>query len=138
VPTWKLTIEYDGSRYSGWQDQTNARTIAGELRQAAEEIFGGPVEIMGAGRTDAGVHAAAQVAHLRADARRRIAPAEIKRRLNEIIPFDIAVLNVADVSPDSTPVTTPSRVATSTRSPRARPLSQRSTSGGSRSRSTSR
>jgi len=99
VPTWKLTIEYDGSRYSGWQDQTNARTIAGELRQAAEEIFGGPVEIMGAGRTDAGVHAAAQVAHLRADARRRIAPAEIKRRLNEIIPFDIAVLDVADVSP---------------------------------------
>ena len=99
MPTWKLTIEYDGSRYSGWQDQTNARTIAGELRQAAEEIFGGPVEIMGAGRTDAGVHAAAQVAHLRADARRRIAPAEIKRRLNEIIPFDIAVLNVADVSP---------------------------------------
>ena len=45
MPTWKLTIEYDGSRYSGWQDQTNARTRAGELRQAAEEIFGRAFEI---------------------------------------------------------------------------------------------
>ncbi len=96
MPTWKLIIEYDGSRYSGWQDQKNARTVAGELRQAAEEIFGGPVELGGAGRTDAGVHAAAQVAHLRADARRRISAAELQRRLNEAIPYDIAVLNVAE------------------------------------------
>lgn len=99
MPTWKLIIEYDGSRYSGWQDQINARTVAGELRKAAEEIFGGQVEIMGAGRTDAGVHAAAQVAHLKADSRRKVAPAEIKRRLNEAIPYDIAVVDVADVSP---------------------------------------
>ena len=97
--TWKLTIEYDGSRYSGWQEQQNARTVAGELKKAAEEIFGGRVELQGAGRTDAGVHAAAQVAHLRADARRRVAPSEILRRLNEATPYDIAVLEVADASP---------------------------------------
>ena len=97
MPTWKLTIEYDGSRYSGWQDQINARTVAGELRKAAEEIFGGGrIEIGGAGRTDAGVHAAGQVAHLRADARRRVTPDELRRRLNEAIPYDIAVLEVAD------------------------------------------
>jgi tRNA pseudouridine38-40 synthase len=99
VPTWKLTIEYDGSRYSGWQEQQNARTVAGELKKAAEEIFGGRIELQGAGRTDAGVHAAAQVAHLRADARRRVAPAEILRRLNEGTPYDIAVLEVADAAP---------------------------------------
>jgi len=63
--TWKLTLEYDGARYSGWQEQTNARTVAGELRKAAEDFFNRQVEIGGAGRTDAGVHALAQVAHLR-------------------------------------------------------------------------
>ncbi len=99
MTTWKLTIEYDGSRYSGWQDQKNARTVAGELRQAAEEIFGGPVEIMGAGRTDAGVHAAAQVAHLRAESRRRVSAGEIRKRLNDLIPYDIAVLEVAEAPP---------------------------------------
>jgi tRNA pseudouridine38-40 synthase len=92
-----LIVEYDGSRYSGWQDQKNARTVAGELRQAAEEIFGGRVEVTGAGRTDAGVHAAAQVAHLRADARRRVTPDQLLRRLNDAIPYDIAVLQVTDV-----------------------------------------
>jgi len=96
VPTWKLTIEYDGSRYSGWQEQINARTVAGEIKKAAEDIFGRGVELMGAGRTDAGVHAAAQVAHLRADARRKVTPGEILRRLNEGTPYDIAVLEVAE------------------------------------------
>lgn len=97
--TWKLTIEYDGSRYSGWQQQKNARTVAGEILQAAEEIFGGGrIELMGAGRTDAGVHAAGQVAHLRVETRRRISPDEILRRLNEGTPYDISVLEVADAS----------------------------------------
>ena len=99
MPTWKLTIEYDGSRYSGWQEQINARTVAGEIKKAAEDIFGGPVDLQGAGRTDAGVHAGAQVAHLRADARRRVSAAEILRGLNEGTPYDIAVLEVSDVSP---------------------------------------
>ncbi len=63
--TPKLTLEYDGTRYSGWQEQTNARTIAGELHKAAEDFFGRAIELGGAGRTDAGVHAIAQVAHLK-------------------------------------------------------------------------
>ena len=63
--SWKLTIEYDGTKYSGWQEQRNARTVQGQIRKAAEDFFGGEVDIQGAGRTDAGVHARAQVAHLR-------------------------------------------------------------------------
>ena len=66
MPRFKLTIEYAGTRYSGWQIQKNARTVQGELdrarsrrRPAAREF-----ELYGAGRTDAGVHALAQVAHL--------------------------------------------------------------------------
>src|SRR3954454_7868193 len=69
VKTWKLTLEYDGTKYSGWQEQINARTVMGELRKAAEGYFGGAVELHGSGRTDAGVHALAQVAHLRTAAK---------------------------------------------------------------------
>src|SRR6185503_5005296 len=66
--TWKLTIEYDGTRYYGWQEQKNSRTVAGDLRAAAESQIAKPVEIAGAGLTDAGVHALGQVARLSADA----------------------------------------------------------------------
>jgi tRNA pseudouridine38-40 synthase len=97
--TWKLTLEYDGTRYSGWQEQANARTIAGELDKAAEDYFNRPVEIGGAGRTDAGVHALAQVAHLRLSSRggrpRAIPrPQEILHALNDRLPADINLLEV--------------------------------------------
>ena len=61
--TFKLTLEYDGSRYSGWQTQLNARTVQGELQRAADELFGVETDIQGAGRTDSGVHALGRVAH---------------------------------------------------------------------------
>ena len=98
MSTWKLTVEYDGTKYSGWQEQKNARTIQGELRAAAEDYFGGRVELQGAGRTDAGVHALAQVAHLRVDERARRNPAEILRGLNDRLPAAIAVVEVAPAS----------------------------------------
>ncbi|HLJ73655.1 MAG TPA: tRNA pseudouridine(38-40) synthase TruA, partial [Thermoanaerobaculia bacterium] len=67
MPTYKLTIEYEGTRYSGWQAQGNTpKTIQGRLLKAARDVLG-DVDIGGAGRTDAGVHAAAQVAHLRTE-----------------------------------------------------------------------
>lgn len=97
--TWKLTIEYDGTRYSGWQEQQNARTVMGELRQAAEDLLGGRVEMMGSGRTDAGVHAAAQVAHLSTDSRRKFTPGRMRHELNERLPADIAVLDVEIAQP---------------------------------------
>jgi len=98
MKTWKLTIEYDGTRYSGWQEQNNARTIMGEIRGAAEDYLGVEVEMQGSGRTDAGVHAAAQVAHLRADLRRPPQAHELLRELNGRLPADIVVLEVEAAS----------------------------------------
>jgi len=108
--TFKLTIEYDGTRYSGWQQQANARTVAGELNKAADDFFGRQIEIGGAGRTDAGVHAIAQVAHIKfprggassAIVRERIAklrPQEILFGLNDRLPPDINVLAVEEAPP---------------------------------------
>jgi tRNA pseudouridine38-40 synthase len=96
--TWKLTIEYDGTGYSGWQEQKNARTVMGELRQAAEHALGCDVELHGAGRTDSGVHAAEQVAHLRCE--KRASTDRLLRQMNEQLPAGIAVLSVEE-APDS-------------------------------------
>jgi tRNA pseudouridine38-40 synthase len=101
LKTWKLTLEYNGTKYSGWQEQQNARTVQGQLRKAAEDFFGTAVEIQGAGRTDAGVHARAQVAHLRVRPRlggkQRFAPVDtILRGLNERLPADVCVIDVAE------------------------------------------
>ena len=65
MQTFRLILEYDGSRFSGWQDQINARTVQGELKLAVQDLFRTDVEVQGAGRTDAGVHAVGQVAHLK-------------------------------------------------------------------------
>ncbi|HKV40947.1 MAG TPA: tRNA pseudouridine(38-40) synthase TruA [Blastocatellia bacterium] len=94
MPTWKLTLEYDGTRYHGWQEQKNARAIAGELRSAAGGFFDGPVEVGGAGRTDGGVHALAQVAHLKG--RRRVTASELLRGINDRLPPDINLIRVEE------------------------------------------
>jgi tRNA pseudouridine38-40 synthase len=86
----KLTIEYAGTRYSGWQIQKNARTIQGEIDRAVRALGVGAFELYGSGRTDAGVHALAQVAHLDADL--SLAPEAFRRALNEELPSDICVL----------------------------------------------
>ncbi|MBK8312873.1 MAG: tRNA pseudouridine(38-40) synthase TruA [Acidobacteria bacterium] len=104
MKTWKLTIEYDGTRYSGWQEQANARTVSGEIRNAAMDFFNRDVEIGGAGRTDAGVHALAQVAHLKLSPRggrpKSIPnPKEILFAINDRMPPDINILNVEE-APD--------------------------------------
>ncbi len=96
--TWKLTIEYDGTRYSGWQEQKNARTVMGELRRAAEEVLRISVDLQGAGRTDAGVHALAQVAHMRADVKTPRHPAAILREINEALPADIVLVELEPTS----------------------------------------
>jgi tRNA pseudouridine38-40 synthase len=97
---WKLTLEYDGSRYSGWAEQRNARTVMGEVRQAAERSLGCAVELAGAGRTDAGVHALGQVAHLRAELTGAPpTPEQLSLELNEALPYDIAVRTL-EVAPN--------------------------------------
>lgn len=92
----KLTIEYAGTRYSGWQIQTNARTVQGEIERAIREGVGAAdFELYGSGRTDAGVHALAQVAHLDLDTS---LPAEsLRRRINDALPADINILSVEPV-----------------------------------------
>lgn len=98
MPTWKVTLEYDGTRYRGWQSQKNTdRTVQGVLLRAAEELFEGEVSVGGAGRTDAGVHALAQVAHLKA--RKPLAEIAIERGLNDRLPFDVNVLSVQPAPP---------------------------------------
>lgn len=90
---YKLTLEYDGSKFSGWQIQNNARTVQGELQRAADELFGAATDVQGAGRTDAGVHALGQVANIKVrDGRRKIAPEKLMADLNEALPSSIAVV----------------------------------------------
>ena len=93
---YKLTLEYDGTGFSGWQTQTNARSIQGTLSDAARELFGGAVDLQGAGRTDAGVHALAQVAHL--ETQRPLALQRIIHGLNDLLPAPINVLK-AEAAP---------------------------------------
>ena len=91
---YRLTIEYDGTGYRGWQVQENARTVQGTLLAAARELFGGPVEIQGSGRTDAGVHALGQAAHLVAP--RKMPPDRVRQGLNDLLPSGICVLRVEE------------------------------------------
>jgi tRNA pseudouridine38-40 synthase len=91
VPRFKLTIEYAGTRYSGWQIQKNARTVQGEIDRAVRVVTGRrDFELYGSGRTDAGVHALAQVAHL--DVSTNVAADPLVRRLNDELPADINIL----------------------------------------------
>ena len=99
MQNYKLTLEYDGSKYSGWQDQTNARTVQGELKQAAQEVFGGEIEVQGSGRTDAGVHAVGQVAHVKVQRTSRLKSHEILRALNDRLPSSVAVLECEEAPP---------------------------------------
>src|SRR5579862_6735543 len=96
MPRFKLTIEYAGTRYSGWQIQNNARTIQGEIDRAVREVTGRKdFELYGAGRTDAGVHALAQIAHL--DVVTNLPADTLRRRVNDELPADINVLAAAPV-----------------------------------------
>jgi tRNA pseudouridine38-40 synthase len=97
MPRFKLTIEYAGTRYSGWQVQKNARTVAGEILAAAGKAAGHrPLELYGSGRTDAGVHALGQVAHL--DLETTLRPEALRFALNDALPADIHVLALERVS----------------------------------------
>lgn len=96
MPRFKLLIEYAGGRYSGWQIQANARTVQGEIDRAIREaIQRREFELYGAGRTDAGVHALAQVAHL--EVYTSLTPAALRARINERLPSDIHVLRIDKV-----------------------------------------
>jgi tRNA pseudouridine38-40 synthase len=93
VARFKLTLEYAGTRYSGWQKQTNAKTVQGELERAVSDATDThDFECQGSGRTDAGVHALMQVAHV--DVHTSLPPETLRRRINDGLPPDIHVLSV--------------------------------------------
>ncbi len=89
---YKIILEYDGTNYSGWQKQNNAKSIQGTIITAAEHFLNSPVEIQGAGRTDAGVHALGQVAHL--ESSRKINPETLRIGLNDNLPSGINILKI--------------------------------------------
>ncbi len=90
MASFKLVLEYDGTELAGWQAQGEGRrTVQGELRRALAEIAEGPVRVVGAGRTDAGVHAEGQVAAAWLET--RLAPEVLQRALNAKLPRDVAV-----------------------------------------------
>lgn len=94
---FKLTLEYDGSAYAGWQKQKNAVTVQGSLIEAIEAAFsennsGQLIDLQGAGRTDTGVHAFGQVAHL--DCKTALSAGKLLKRINEKLPPTIHILSL--------------------------------------------
>lgn len=96
MKNYKITVQYDGTRYKGWQVQkATEATIQGKLQNVLSKLAGHPVEVIGSGRTDAGVHAAGQVANFHMD--EHFSVEEICDNLNEFLPEDIAITEIAEV-----------------------------------------
>lgn len=91
--TYRMTIEYDGTNYVGWQIQPNGRSIQEVLQKALQQITQLQIHIVGGGRTDAGVHAKGQVASFLCE--RELEPAKMKKGLNAVLPHDIVVKEFA-------------------------------------------
>lgn len=93
---YKMTISYDGSRYYGWEHQPDRDTIQGKLEAVLEIMCGEFIDVIGAGRTDAGVHARAMTANAVIDTQK--SPEEIRNYMNRYLPEDIAVEEVREAS----------------------------------------
>lgn len=94
----KLTLQYHGADFHGWQKQTGTRTVQGELETAFFQLFGQHVDVEGSGRTDAGVHALAQVASVKIE--NNIPLKNLKRALNDVLPSDVRISKVEHVEDD--------------------------------------
>jgi tRNA pseudouridine38-40 synthase len=95
---YKLTIEYDGSRYAGWQMQKGSKSLQGAVIDACKVVFPNEkIELYGAGRTDQGVHALGQVAHL--DVNKVVKTQQLMHLLNDNLPSDVVVKEVQQASP---------------------------------------
>ncbi|MDR0524602.1 MAG: tRNA pseudouridine(38-40) synthase TruA [Spirochaetaceae bacterium] len=95
----RLLLAYDGTDFSGWQRQPGQRTVQGAVERALEKLHKHPVGLAGAGRTDAGVHAAGQTAHFHTDIQ-SMAPDRFARALNGLLPQDVRVLRSQEERPD--------------------------------------
>jgi tRNA pseudouridine38-40 synthase len=94
--TRKLTIEYDGTEFVGWQSQQNGRAVQDEIERALRQITGEEIRIVGAGRTDAGVHARGQVASFRSGS--ALTCERLRAALNGVLPEDVCIHAVDDVA----------------------------------------
>jgi tRNA pseudouridine38-40 synthase len=95
---YRLLIEYEGTRYTGWQLQKGGKTIQGAIMDACRDLFGGSdFDFFGAGRTDGGVHATGQVAHLEVET--ELPLVKIKYGINDRLPPDISIINVEEAHP---------------------------------------
>jgi tRNA pseudouridine38-40 synthase len=95
---FRLTVEYEGTRYSGWQLQKGGKSVQGEIMDACHDLFGEEkIEFYGAGRTDSGVHATGQVAHLEVNT--DLQPLKIKYGINDRLPADIGIISVEQAHP---------------------------------------
>ena len=98
MPTFRMTLCYEGTRYRGWQRQGNTpNTIQGRIEAALSELLDQPVEVQGSGRTDAGVHARMQTASFRA--KTCIPPEKLLKQLRAALPADIGVLDLCEAGP---------------------------------------
>jgi tRNA pseudouridine38-40 synthase len=99
VPTRviKITLEYDGTAYAGWQLQPEVATVQGVVEEALAKVLKEPTRLHGAGRTDAGVHAAGQVAHFETTS--TMTPLEFERALNALLPDDVRVVAAEEAPP---------------------------------------
>lgn len=95
---YKLIVQYDGTNYAGWQIQLNASSVQGILQESISQIINEKINLIGAGRTDSGVHAWGQTANFRLD--RELDLYRFKHSLNSILPRDIAVKKIEEVDED--------------------------------------
>lgn len=96
MKNYKITVEYDGTDFGGWQRQKNARTVQEELERAVSKITTEEVNVIGSGRTDAGVHALGQVANFKTNS--RIKPGNLLKGMNSLLPESITVKNIEEVN----------------------------------------
>jgi tRNA pseudouridine38-40 synthase len=97
MPNIKMTIEYDGTNYCGWQTQKNAISVCDVIKDTIKELTGEEVKLIGCSRTDSGVHAYGQVANFKTES--KIPPEKFAASLNAILPDDIAILESKEASP---------------------------------------
>lgn len=97
MPNYLLIIEYDGSRFSGWQKQPRLRTVQSEFDKACAVLLGRPLKSAAAGRTDAGVHARGQAVSV--SGRNPVDPEKLGYALNALLPDDISVVSASKVKP---------------------------------------
>ena len=92
---FRIVLQYEGTKYQGWQKQESTNnTIQGKLEKILTKMVGASVEVHGAGRTDAGVHAKGQVAHFKLET--ELSETEIMSYINQYLPEDIGVISIKE------------------------------------------